>query len=181
MGTTVPLLREELVEASVMRVIASGLADYGLIKQVDGFVGDKPNVVLREAFPTPDERGEELLANTLAFGFNSDDGGVAAELGTTLTKYVHTQVAWVFGLDMAFSRKVAQVVKHIVRRGQGEWGTPDTIPLLDFNADPENPPQIDLLMVLSAHTEHQGNTSVRPWDRYLYTCTVEVQDIYYVT
>lgn len=181
MSVSVPLLREELVEASVLRCITAGLPAYGVVLQTGPFAGPAPNVVVREAFPTPDERESELTCTTLAFGFGHDDGGMAAEIGTTLTKYVHTLSCWVFALEPRFGRKVAYAMQHVCRVGQGNYGLPDTITLLDFNADPVAPPQLDLLNVLSVQVEHQGNNSVRPWDRYVFSANVIVQDIYYVT
>src|SRR5947209_5562756 len=116
------LIREELVEASAMRAITLGLPDYGyrLASGNDPTTGD---VYVREAFPTPDERGEELLVTTLAFGFNIDDGGEPAELGSTLTRYVHTLVCWVFATEPRFGRRLAHTVKNIARRNL------DTLPL----------------------------------------------------
>lgn len=180
MSTSVPLLREELVEASVLRCIANGLADYGLVKQTGDYAGPAPNLVLREAFPTPDERAEELKATTLAFGFNVDDGGTPGEMGSSLTFYVHTLTCWVFALEPRFGRKVAYALQHIARRGPGPFGLPDTIPLLDFNADADNPPQLDSLNVLSVQVSHQGNNSVRPWDRYVWTAGINVRDAAYM-
>lgn len=181
MSTSVPLLREELVEASVLRAITTGLPRYGMVKQSQDFAGPAPNVVIREAFPTPDERAQELVATTLAFGFNQDDGGQPAEMGSSLTRYVHTLTAWVFALEPRFGRKVAYAIQHVCRVNANPYGLPDTIPLLDFNADPQNPPQIDTLLTLGVQVDHQGNNSVRPWDRYVWTCNINVRDTYMVT
>lgn len=165
-----------------MRAITTGLPDYGMVRQTNGFAGPAPNVVVRQAFPTPDERAEELAATTLAFGFNVDDGGEPAEMGTTLTHYVHTLTAWVFALEPRFGRKVAYALQHIARRGGGTYNLlPDTLPLLDFNADSQNPPPLDPLLVFKAQVQHQGNQSPRPWDRYVWTCSIVVRDTYYVT
>lgn len=174
---SVPLLREELVEASVLRAVTTGLASLGFVQQPLGFSGPTPNVVVREAFPTADERAQELTATTIAFGFNIDDGGVAAEMGTSRTKYVHTLVAWVFALEPRFGRKVAYGIRTIVKASSGLYGIADTIPLLDFNASPTAPPQIDVLPIIRAPVEHQGNSSVRPYDRFVWTVGIEVQDI----
>jgi hypothetical protein len=162
------LIREELVEASVMRCITSGLPDYGYV------LGNDPttdNVYVREAFPTPDERSGELNITTLAFGFNIDDGGEPAELGSTLTKYVHTMVCWVFATEPRFGRRLAHTIKNIARRNN------DVIPLFDFNQNPAV--QIDALNVMRAQTQHQVNQSPRPWDQYVWTTSVAVRDIYY--
>lgn len=162
------LIREELVELSVLRAITLGLPDYGYVLSP----GDGANVLVREAFPTPDERAEELTITTLAFGFNIDDGGEEAELGSNLTRYVHTLMCWSFGLEPRFTRRLAHTIKNIARRNL------DSIPLYDFNqADPA--PQIDTLRVMKTQVRHQVNNSPRPWDQYVWTTALSVRDYAY--
>jgi hypothetical protein len=174
MSVTEPaLIREELVEMSVMRCITLGLPDYGYIL-ANGNAGSRPpdaNVWVREAFPTPEERSQELTITTVAFGFNIDDGGEAAELGSNLTRYVHTLVAWVFALEPRFGRRLAHTLKNITRRNL------DLIPLLDFNQTAE--PQVAALNVMRTQVRHEVNNSPRPWDQYVWTCAVAVSDTYY--
>jgi hypothetical protein len=161
------LIREELVEASVMRCITTGLPGYGYT------LGEMPpaNVYVREAFPTPEERGVELAVTTLAFGFNIDDGGLPAEMGSNLTKYVHTLTCWVFALEPRFGLRLAHTIKHVVR------GSLDQIPLLDFNQP--DAPQIDALNVLKTQVRHEVNNSPRPWDQYVWTASISVRDVCY--
>lgn len=166
------ILREELVEQSVMRAITAGLPDYGYtLLALDGSNVSSANVFVREAFPTPEERNEELKITTLAFGFNVDDGGRPMELGSNLTEYTHTLTVWTFALDPQFGRRVADAVKHIARRNS------DVLPLYDFNLDGD--PQIDALIVDKAQKKHELNNSPRPWDRYVWTVAITVQDVYY--
>ena len=173
MSVTEPqLLREELVEMSVMRCISVGLPDYGyVVANGQNSIPPNANILLREAFPTPDERGQELTITTIAFGFNIDDGGEPAELGTNLTRYVHTLMCWTFGLEMRFTRRVAHTIKNIARRRL------DIIPLYDFNQDPEV--EIDALSVMRTQVRHEVNNSPRPWDQYVFTTSLAVRDIYY--
>lgn len=163
------LLREELVELSVLRAIRLGLPDYGY---VIGATSPPANVNVREAFPTPDERNQELTISTLAFGFNIDDGGETAELGSNLTRYVHTLVCWVFATDPRFGRRLAHTIKQLARRNL------DALPLYDFN-QPDPAPQLDTLIVLKTQTRHEVNQSPRPWDRYVWTTAISVQDYSY--
>ncbi len=165
------LIREELVELSVLRWITGALPDYGYV------IAPTPdpsggNVYVREAFPTPEERNQELTVTTLAFGFNIDDGGEPAEMGSNLTKYVHTIVCWVFATEPRFGRRLGHTLKNVARRNM------DTIPLLDFN-QPDPAPTIDGLNVMRAQTRHEVNQSPRPWDRYVWTCAISVQDYSY--
>ena len=156
---------------SVMRCIATGLPDYGYVVENGSNSVPGANILLREAFPTPDERNGELLITTIAFGFNIDDGGEPAELGTNLTRYVHTLMCWTFALEPRFGRRLAHTIKNIARR------TLDALPLYDFNQDSD--PQIDTLLVMKTQVRHQVNNSVRPWDQYVWTTSLAVQDFYY--
>lgn len=173
MSVTEPqILREELVELSVLRAITTGLPDYGYVLLApDGSNSGQANVHVREEFPTPDERTQELTITTVAFGFNVDDGGRAMELGSNLTEYTHTLTAWTFGLDPMFARRLANAIKQVARRNL------DTLPLYDFNQDGD--PQIDVLVVEKAPVKHEVNNSPRPWDQYVWTCSIDVQDVYY--
>lgn len=161
------VIREELMEYSLLQRIRELLPEYGFTLS-----GEGKDVDLREAFPTPQERTEELKITTLAFGFNIDDGGKPAEMGSSLTEYTHTIMCWTFGLEPRFARRLAHSIKHIVRGGDG------TLPLLDYN-QPGNP-TIDNLLVLKAQVQHQVNASPRPWDQYVWTTAVNVQDVYYI-
>ena len=165
------LLREELVEMSVMRAIATGLPDYGYVVENGSNSVPGANILLREAFPTPEERAAELTITTLAFGFNIDDGGEPAELGSNLTRYVHTLLCWTFGLEMRYTRRVAHTIKNIARRNL------DLISLNDFNQTPEV--QIDAMSVMRTQVRHEVNNSPRPWDQYVFTTAIAVRDIYY--
>lgn len=160
------IIREELMEYSVLQRIREGLPDYGFTLS-----GEGQDIDLREAFPTPQERGKELEMTTVAFGFSIDDGGKPAELGSSLTEYTHTVMVWTFGTAPAFARRCAHSIKHIMRGGDG------TLPLLDFNQDGN--PAIDNLLVLKAQVAHQVNNSSRPWDQYVFTTAINVQDIYF--
>jgi hypothetical protein len=160
------ILREELVEFSLLQYIREGLPTYGIVLAPD----EGATVVLREAFPTPEERTEELEMTTVAFGFNIDDGGRPMELGSNLTEYTHTLEVWTFATEPRFGRHVAHAIKHIVRTDDA------SIPLLDYNQ--EEDPQIDVLLVKKAQVQHQANSSERPWDRYLWSTSVVVQDVF---
>ena len=168
------LLREELMENSVLQKIREALPEYGLVlaTQIDPTIEPgNANIHLRLAFPTPEERAEEMKITTVAFGFNIDDGGREMELGSTLTEYTHTLEVWTFATDPAIGRRVAHAIKHIARHGD------DTIDLLDFGQ--KGNPQIDSLLVMKAQVQHVASNSARPWDQYLWTTSVVVMDSYY--
>lgn len=161
------VLREELVEYSILEAIKIGLAlpEFGFTLE-----GEGQNIELRESFPTPSERTQELKTTTVAFGFNMDDGGKEMELGSSLTEYVHTIEVWTFATEPHLGRRVAHAIKHIVRRNS------DIISILDFNQ--EGNPVIDYLIVNSAQAKHQANNSARPWDQFVWTTSIRVTDVY---
>ncbi len=161
------ILREENVEYSMLQFLREELPTYGFILSP----AEKANILLREAFPTPEERTEPLTITTVAFGFNIDDGGREMELGSALTQYTHTLEVWVFGTDPRLARRVAHSIKHIVRK------TDDSVPLLDYNQ--EGNPEIDSLTVTKAQVQHQANSSPRPWDAFVYTTSIAVIDEFY--
>jgi len=161
---TSQLLREENVEYSLLQAIKEGLPGYGFTLD-----GSSEDVHLREAFPTPDERQQELAVTTVAFGFNIDDGGRFIELGSNLTEYVHTMLVWVFATEPRFGRRVAHSIKHIMRLAEA-------VPLHDYNE--ESDPVIDHLTVNRVQVQHQINNSVRPWDQYVWTVAIAVADYF---
>jgi hypothetical protein len=162
------IIREDLVEYSVLRKVKAKLPEYGYT--LSPAVG--ADLLVRESFPTPEERTQELKITTLAFGFAVDDGGRPLELGSTLTEYKHTLTAWVFGTEPHLARQIANAIKHILRKDD------DAIPLLNFEAEGE--PQIDTLRVDKVQTTHQPNSSQRPWDQYVWTTSAVVCDSYYI-
>lgn len=162
------ILREDLVEMSVLRKLKESLPEYDYIYPP----ADGANLLVKQTFPNPEERTKELTINTLAFGFNIDDGGRDVELGSTLTEYKHTLMCWVFGMEPRIALQIANSIKHILRKSD------DAIPLLNFAE--EEAPQIDVLRVDKVQVQHQANTSQRPWDQYVWTATAVVCDTYYI-
>lgn len=152
------LTREDLVEESVQLYVTDRLASYDY---------DGSNVIVRDAFPTPDERSQELTTTTVAIAISFDDGGRSLELGSTFTLYTHTVECWVFATSPKFGRNLANVIKAIVRH-EGE------IPLIDIG----NPlkPQIDTLIIDRASSNRQFNSSPRPWDQNVWTTTIRLME-----
>lgn len=160
------ILREELCEYSLLQCIREGLPGFGItLAPAEG-----ADVKLREAFPTPEERQDELSITTVAFGFNIDDGGRQVELGSNLTEYTHTMEVWTFATEPRFGRHLAHAIKHLIRTGDA------SIPLHDYNQ--EGDPEIDRLLVGKVQVQHQANSSPRPWDRYVWTTSIVVTDYF---
>src|SRR6185295_10640168 len=98
------ITREDQIEQSVYDFLESNL-------RAKGYTEAK--VTLREAFPTVNERSQALPVTTIAIGFNFDDGGRQAELGSDLLQRVYTIEFWVFGTTPTLGRNVAHIVRAI--------------------------------------------------------------------
>lgn len=164
------VLREELIEFSVLQLIREELPNYGVVLTGPDTPGQN-HVHLREAFPTADERVQELKVTACCFGFNMDDGGREMELGSNLTEYRHTLEVWTFALSPMFGRHVAHAIKHIVRKNN------DYIPILNYN-DEGDPIEDATMYVMKAQAKHQANNSPRPWDRFVWTTAIVLVDEY---
>lgn len=156
--------REQCVIQSTEDFVEGGLADLGY----------GPVVKVRDAFPTLEERATELTQTNIAIGFTFDDGGRRMELGSDLTQRVYTIEFWVFGRTSSEGENVAHAVRVLVERGSG------TIPLKDI--EQAGGPVIDQLLVQDERAvtvTRQLASNPRSWDRFVWTVTVKVEDVYY--
>ena len=158
------ITREDAVEQSTFDFVKQELTTLNYLPGV---------VTLRESFPTPTERATALAKTVVALGFNFDDGGKQIELGSDLTQFIHTVEIWVFGINTGVGRNVANVIRGILNGGDG------LIPLKDIGTDGQ--PVVDQLVLVDergAVVARQVNADPRPWDMYVWTVTVRVEDTY---
>lgn len=158
------ITREQQVEQSVQDYIRDSLVTLGY---------DETQVVLRDSFPSADERSKPLDVTTVAIGFNFDDGGRHMELGSDLTLRVYTIEFWTFGLTATWGRNVSHVMRAIIE--QGDY----LIPLKAI--EQAGQPEIDKLIVqdergVSVTRQIAGDPRI--WDRFVWTTTVKVEDTY---
>jgi hypothetical protein len=154
--------REDKIEQSVQDYLRESLRalDY-----------DETLVLVREAFPTLDERAEPLEITTVAITITFDDGGSYIEVGSDLTLRVYTVDAWTFGTDETIGRNVANVLKQILESNYGN------IPLKDISQDPA--PVIDQLMVDKVSVTRQQAEDPQAWDEFVWSTVAHVEDTYY--
>lgn len=149
--------------------IIQSVEDYvrNQVFSVAGFAAS--DVRLLDAFPHT--RFDEPMDKTyVCCGFNFDDGGRQAELGSNLKVRNYTITFYVFGRDPAHG----EAVVHAVKSGAEAEGI---IPLYDYgNGEP--PPQLDALVVTYANAQRQFLRDPRPWEENVYTATVKVEDTY---
>lgn len=156
--------REQCVVQSSQDFVTDGLRTRGY---------DEDLVHVRDAFPSVTERATELTQTNVALGFTFDDGGRQIELGSDLTLRTYTIEFWIFGKTPEEAENVASVVR-VIAESEG------MIPLKDIS-DPAKP-VIDSLplaypkpVVIGRQIAHDPAN----WDRFVWTTTVKVEDVYY--
>lgn len=133
-----------------------------------------PQIVdVRDTFPAENERATELSKTQVATGFQFDDGGVKIELGSDLTRRIYSVEFWTFATSAQRGENIAQYMRAVLEAS-------GLVPLKDI-AEPGRP-VIDQLVVMDergVRVERQFNTDPRPWDRFVWTTTVKIEDIFY--
>lgn len=150
--------REDMIDQSVTDYVRAGLQSRGY---------DEPDVKIVEAFPYTIEKLDRQL---VALGFNFDDEGEQAELGSDLKRRVYTIEFFVFGTTLTWARNLANAIKFAC-------DVDGRIPLKDVSQDPA--PVIDHMLVNGIRTQRQVVPDPEPWQEFVYLTTVEVQDEYF--
>jgi hypothetical protein len=155
------ITREDLVEQSVTDYIRAAIFD------ARGYGSDQVEIL--DAF-----RGElhehELTKNYVAIGFNFDDEGEQAEMGSDLMRRHYTIQFLIFGKTNTWARNLANVVKFAAQHD-------GTIPLKDI--EQPTAPVIDQLEVLGASAQRQIVPQPEPWQEFIWTTHIQVQDCYH--
>lgn len=121
-----------------------------------------------EGFPY-DLKEAELTQNLIAVGFDFDDEGAQAEMGSDLITRVYTVQFWVFGMGDHQARNLAQALKFSLESER-------TLPLK--NIEVAGAPVVDALEVEGASAERQIVPDPQPWQRFIWTATVQFRDYY---
>jgi hypothetical protein len=118
-----------------------------------------------EGKPTP------LDMNYVATGYDFDDGGRQAELGSSLKERLYTIEFFVLGKDATWGKALAQAIKFSLE-SEG-----DLIPLLDIRE--RDRPRMDTLVVEYVSAERQPIPRPAPWQEHIWLVTLKVCDIYF--
>jgi hypothetical protein len=152
------ITREDLIQQSVFNYARDALRTRGYTEEKVGIL---------EAWEG--QLSGELDRNYVAFGFDFDDEGQQAELGSDLKVRLYTIQAFVFGQTQTLARNIANALKFAMEHD-------GTIPLLDISQP--GLPEIDRITVDGVSAERQALPDPQPWQRYLYTTTVRLEDYY---
>lgn len=153
--------REQLIEQSVQEYAKDQLFD----------VQNQPEAQIEILDAFPNDKFEGVLEkNYLAAGFNFDDQGTQAELGSDLTRRVYTIEWFVFGKTSTWGKNLSHGLKFALEDDK-------VIPLLDVTQDGN--PQIDALEVLGVTCEHVPIPEPQPWEENVWRVAIQVQDEYF--
>lgn len=153
--------REDLIEQSVM--------DYARAAIFDERGYPTSQVEMIESFPF-DFQDRAFDHNFIAGGFNFDDMGESAELGSGLLRRLYTIEFFIFGQTETYARNLANVLKFALQRDQA-------IPLKDVGA--VGAPVIDSMEVVGVSAERQIVVDPEPWQQFVWTTTLRLEDVYF--
>lgn len=152
--------REQKVEQSVQDYATAALRAAGWSEQ---------KLVILDEFPYEKFEGS-LDKSYLAFGFNFDDEGSAAEMGSDLKKRVYTLEFFIFGRSPLEAKSIANQVKFAL-------DTDEIVPLKDIGE--LDPKVIDSLVVVGCKAEKMIVPDPAPYQESVWLTTCRVEDIYY--
>jgi hypothetical protein len=156
------LTREDFVTESVQAFLRQQLFS------VHGYPEDKITIV--ESFDVSEfnQKPSPLDTNYVATGFNFDDEGRQAELGSSMKERLYTIEFFVIGKSDTWAKGLAQAIKFSLE------GEEDLIPLLDITK-PERP-EMDKLVLIGVNAERQPIADPAPWQKHIWLVTLRAQD-----
>jgi hypothetical protein len=154
--------RQDKVEQSVQDYLADqlfGVQGYppSLVEIIDSFDGERF------------EGG--LDKNYVAIGFNFDDGGKEGECGSTLVRKLVTIEMFIVATNATWGRNLKNAIQTAFEEDRA-------VPLKDIGEPGE--PVIDALPVLSVSGEHQPIAKPAPWQKFIWTIHLRLEDEYMV-
>jgi hypothetical protein len=154
------LTREQYVTESVDAFLRANLT-------AASYTAD--NVEVAAEFPHTRFKDNPLDKTYVTAGFDFDDTGKPAEMGSNLKLRLYTIEFFVFGKTQTWGKNVAGAVKFSLERD-------GVIPLLDI-ADPARP-QIDALVVAGVSSQEEEANNPLPWQENVWTVRLRVEDTY---
>lgn len=124
-------------------------------------------VVFLDAYPDNERMTKALDRNYIAIGFQGDDGGKQAELGSSLKRRLHTLDFYVFGISRVWGKNLASVLRYALESDQ----------VIDL-IDPATGAVIDKVDVDFVNTTEVVSRTPRPWEENCWVTRLRVEDYY---
>lgn len=153
--------RERKVEESVQIYAKAALVAKGWTEGRLGFM---------EVFPYDSFDGDLAAKSFLAWGFNFDDEGSAAEMGSDLLTRVYTLEFFVFGKDEDAAKAIANDLKFSI-------DTDSVIPVLDIGEP--NPAEVGSMLVAGVKAAKVLVDDPKPFQEHVWLTTARVEDEYF--
>jgi len=154
------ITREAKVEQSVQDHATKVLRDKGWSEE---------RLSILDEFPYEKFEGR-LDKSYVAFGFNFDDEGKAAEMGSDLKKRIYTLEFFVFGRSPLEAKAIANQIKFAL-------DAEEVVPLKDIGEI--GAPVIDSLIVDGCKAEKMVVPDPAPYQEAVWLTTCRVEDVYY--
>lgn len=154
--------RERLIEQSVQEFVKDVLFNERNYPSAQ--------IEVLDSFPYSFFDGEPLKKNYLAAGYDFDDQGIQAEIGSDLTTRNYTIEWFVFGRSKEWGRNLAHAIKFALETNV------KVIPLLDVTQAGQ--PQIDALVVKGVTASRILVPEPEPAHEFVYHTVVTVEDTY---
>lgn len=154
--------REDYVVQSVEEYLKTRLAERGY-KKDDQFI--LLDTYTGGSLPSP------LSKTHIAAGFDFDDGGQAAELGSSLIKRLYTIEFIVFGITATWGRNLAQAIKFSLEHD-------GAIPIVDIAQPAPHPLTQEAIVVDSVSAQRVPVNDPADYERYVWTVSLKVEDVY---
>lgn len=117
-----------------------------------------------------DEVPRELVRPTITSGFDFDDEGRSAEMGSDLMLRLYTVQFLVFAPTETFAKNLASIIKFAI-------DADGRVPLKDIGV--EGQPVIDHLLVAGVSSEKQQVADPEPWQEHIWSATARLEDEYH--
>lgn len=153
--------REQYVMQSVQDYLDKQLFD------VRGYPRDQ--VQIKDAF-TGDPIETPLTKNWVAMGFNFDDGGKQAELGSTLIQRRYSIEFFVFALTWTWGNNLSDAIQKSLENDLA-------IPVVDI-AQQGRPEMGEFLEVINVRNNREAIPDPPQWQKYTWTVLLKVDDWY---
>lgn len=112
-----------------------------------------------------------LDKNYIAMGFNFDDGGKEGETGSNLVRKLITIEFFVVAQHATWGRNLSSAITTALESDR-------VVPLKDIGEPGQ--PVIDALPVENVSAEHQPISNPQPWQRFIWTVHLRLEDEYQV-
>lgn len=151
--------RETIIERSVELYLRHQLYDIRSYPQ--------NKVVMLDAYPDNQRMSKPLDANYVAVGYQADDGGRQAELGSSLKRRLYTMDFYVFGISRVWGKNLANVLRSCAE-------VDGVINLVD----PVTSAVLGYVGVEFASTQPALRPDPRPWEENCWITRVRLEDFY---